>query len=48
MRKRIALLTSQVEEKYIKDFTEGFMRKSFLYDYDVCVFSCFDKEPDTT
>ena len=48
MRKRIALLTSQVEEKYIKDFTEGFMRKSFSYDYDVCVFSCFDKEPDTT
>lgn len=46
MRKRIALLTAQLEEKYIKDFTEGFMERSFSCDYDVCIFASFDKEPD--
>ncbi len=48
MRKRIAFLTAQVEETYIKEFTEGFMKRSFSYDYDVCIFASYDKEPETT
>lgn len=48
MRKRIAVLTSQLEETFLKEFIEGFFEKSFSNDYDVCVFSSFNKEPDTS
>lgn len=48
MRKRIAVITAQVEEIFLKEFIEGFFEKSFSDDYDVCVFASFDKEPDSS
>lgn len=47
IRKRIAVLTSQLEEEYQKEFIEGFFQKAFSMDYDVCVFSSFQKEPES-
>jgi hypothetical protein len=47
MRKKLALLTSQLEDDYQKDFITGFLEQAFDNDYDVCIFSCFQKEPET-
>lgn len=46
-RKRIAILSAQSDEKYQKEFIEGFLGVSFSYDYDVCIFSTFLKEPES-
>lgn len=46
-RKRIALLCSQSDEKYQKEFIEGFLEEAFGKDYDVCIFSTFLKEPES-
>ncbi len=48
MRKKLALLTSQLEDEYQKDFITGFLEQAFDKDYDVCIFSCFQKEPETS
>lgn len=42
-RKRIALLVGQADENYQKLFIEGFLKQGFDYDYDVCVFSMYQK-----
>ena len=47
LRKRIAVLSSQLEERYQKEFIEGFYERAFSLDYDVCVFSSFQKEPES-
>lgn len=44
-RKRIALLCSQLEERYQSEFIQGFLSKSLENNYDVCVFSPFSKSP---
>lgn len=46
-RKRIAILSSQLEEQYQKDFIEGFLKNAFNFDYDVCVFSTFQKNAES-
>lgn len=46
-RKRIALLCSQIDEKYQKEFIEGFLKVAFSFNYDVCIFSSFLKEPES-
>lgn len=47
MRKRIALLTSELQELYQTQFIEGFLENAFKKDYDVCVFTTFLKEPES-
>ena len=47
MRKRIAVLTAQIDMDYLQDFTEGFMEKAYSGDFDVCVFTACDKQPGT-
>ena len=47
-RKRIALLTSQIEERYQSGFLEGFQERTYELDYDVCVFSGFRRTPDSS
>ena len=42
-RKRIALLAGQVGEYYQKTFIEGFFKQAFERNYDVCVFSVYQK-----
>lgn len=46
-RKKIAIMSSQLEENYQKQFMEGFFEKAFSYDYDVCVFSSYRKYQET-
>lgn len=47
LRKRIALLSAQLYEAYQSQFVEGFLEEAFGYDYDVCIFSTFRKEPES-
>ena len=47
MRKRIALLTSELQDLSQSQFMEGFLKKSFENDYDVCVFTTLLKEPES-
>lgn len=47
MRKRIALLVGQVQEQYQAEFTEGFLKKAFGMDMDVCIFSTYQRDPET-
>lgn len=47
MRKRIAVLSSQLEENYQSRFMEGFLERAFSYDYDVCVFASYRKYQET-
>lgn len=47
MRKRIAVLSSQLEESYQRQFMEGFLKRAFSYDYDVCIFSTYRKYQET-
>lgn len=48
LRKRIAVLSSQLEENYQKNFMQGFLEKAFAYDYDVCTFATYRKYQDTS
>ena len=43
IRKKIAILIAQVEESGQTLFIQGFLEHAFKYDYDVCVFSMFQK-----
>lgn len=47
MRKRIALLSSELQELYQTQFIQGFMESAFALDYDVCIFSTYLKEPES-
>ena len=48
MRKRIAILSSQLEENYQANFMQGFLAKAFAFDYDVCTFATYRKDQDTS
>lgn len=39
VRKRIAVLTAQSEEKTPNEFVTGFLEQAFEYNYDVCIFN---------
>lgn len=47
MRKRIAVLVSQVDETTQRRFLIEFIRQAYAYDYDVCIFSAYQKYQDT-
>ena len=46
-RKKIALLLGNPEEKYQSLFIEGFLKQTFFYNYDVCVFAMYNKYQET-
>ena len=46
-RSRIAVLVGQADEDYQKRFIEGFLRRAFEKDFDVCVFSMYRKYQNT-
>ena len=48
LRKRIAILSSQLEENYQANFMQGFLAKAFAFDYDVCTFATYRKYQDTS
>lgn len=48
MRKRIAVLSSQLEENYQKNFMQGFLERAFAFDFDVCTFATYRKYQDTS
>lgn len=47
-RKRICVITAQVEEDTQNHFMHGFMKKAYEKNYDVCVFSMFLKYQDSS
>lgn len=47
MRKRIAVLAGQVDETTQTRLLKRFIKKAYEYDYDVCVFSLFQKYQET-
>lgn len=47
-RKRICVISAQVDENTQNRFMQGFMRRAYELDYDVCVFSMFLKYQDST
>lgn len=46
-RKKIALLVGQVQEQYQTEFTKGLLKSAFEQDMDVCVFSTYQRRPET-
>lgn len=48
IRKRIAILAGQLEENYQEQFVTGFIDASFKEDYDVCIFSMYQKYQEST
>lgn len=47
LRKRIALLIAQADEKIQHNFIESFLGEAFKKDYDVCVFAMHQKYQET-
>lgn len=47
MRKRVAVLVSQVDEATQRRFLIEFIGQAYDYDYDVCIFSAYQKYQDT-
>lgn len=47
MRKRIAVLLAQLEENTQKRFMDAFIKEAYSHDYDVCIFSMFQKYQET-
>ena len=47
MRKRIAVLLAQMEENTQKRFMHAFMEEAYANDYDICVFSMYQKYQET-
>ena len=47
MRKRIGVLLGQLEENTQKRFMEAFMREAYDHDYDICIFSMYQKYQET-
>ena len=43
MRKRICVLLAQLEEKTQKSFMKAFLKEAYSCDYDVCIFSMYQK-----
>lgn len=47
MRKRIAILVAQIDESTQKKFTTEFIKQAYAYDYDVCIFTMYQKYQET-
>lgn len=47
-RKRVAVLLGQVEENTQNLFMQGFLKQAFACNYDVCIFSMYQKYQETT
>lgn len=47
-RKRICVITAQVEESTQNRFMQGFLKQAYDMNYDVCIFSMFLKYQDST
>ena len=47
MRKRIGVLLAQLEENTQKRFMDAFIKEAYSHDYDVCIFSMFQKYQET-
>lgn len=46
-RKRVAVLLGQIEENTQNLFMQGFLEKAFAFNYDVCIFSMYQKSQAT-
>ena len=47
MRKRIGVILAQLEESMQKRFMQAFLREAYRKDYDVCIFSMYQKFQQT-
>lgn len=47
MRKRIGVLVAQVDENMQRRFMTAFLKEAYSHDYDVCVFSMYQKFQET-
>lgn len=47
MRKRICVLLAQLEEKTQKRFMSAFTKEAYAHDYDICIFSMYQKFQET-
>lgn len=47
MRQRIAVLVAQIDEATQKRFLTEFIEQAYAYEYDVCIFSMFQKFQET-
>ena len=47
MRKRIAVLVAQVDETTQNRFLIEFIKQAYVYDYDVCIFTMYQKYQET-
>lgn len=47
MRKRIAVLAAQIDETTQHSFLKEFIKQAYVYDYDVCIFSMYQKYQET-
>ena len=47
-RRRVAILVGQADEYYQAEFISGFEEQAFSYDWDVCVFSMYQKYQSST
>ena len=43
MRKRIGVILAQLEENMQKRFMQAFLKEAYAKDYDVCIFSMYQK-----
>ncbi|MGN0346237.1 MAG: EAL domain-containing protein [Lachnospiraceae bacterium] len=48
MRKRIGLLLAQLEERTQRRFVSAFIKEAYEKDYDLCIFSMYQKYQETT
>lgn len=47
MRKRIAVLIAQIDEATQSKFLDGFITEAYAHDYDVCIFTMYQKYQET-
>ena len=47
MRKRIGVLLAQLDENTQKRFMDAFIKEAYAHDYDVCIFSMYQKYQET-
>ena len=47
-RKRVAILVGQADEYYQAEFICGFEKRAFSFDWDVCIFSMYQKYQSST
>ena len=47
MRKRIGVIMAQPEETTQNLFIKAFMEEAYAHDYDICIFSMYQKYQET-